>query len=193
MAVFDPQSRLALRDTTVLCLEVQEPWAAALVRGTKTIETRRYALPEWARGVDVVVLETPRGAANASSLGESPAAAAGTLVGVVVFGDSVRYPGLGPSAALAARQMAHGGGVFAIECRSATAAQALPATLRLFRDATSLGGVESLAEWRRKYDDDVSPYLVRLSVGLEDAADLKRDLTEALETLQDPAYDDVGA
>lgn len=106
---------------------------------------------------------------------------------------AVRYPGLGPSAALAARQMAHGGGVFAIECRSATAAQALPATLRLFRDATSLGGVESLAEWRRKYDDDVSPYLVRLSVGLEDAADLKRDLTEALETLQDPAYDDVGS
>ncbi|KAK7238335.1 phosphatase [Aureococcus anophagefferens] len=91
MAVFDPQARLALRDTHVLCLEVQEPWAAALVRGTKTIETRRYALPAWARGVDVVVLETPRGAANASSLGESPAAAAGTLVGVVVFGDSVRY------------------------------------------------------------------------------------------------------
>ncbi|KAH8044834.1 phosphatase [Aureococcus anophagefferens] len=66
MAVFDPQARLALRDTHVLCLEVQEPWAAALVRGTKTIETRRYALPAWARGVDVVVLETPRGAANAS-------------------------------------------------------------------------------------------------------------------------------
>ena len=105
----------------------------------------------------------------------------------------MRYPGLGPSAALAARQMAHGGGVLAIECRSATAAQALPATLRLFRDATSLGGVESLAEWRRKYHDDVSPYLVRLSVGLEDAADLKRDLTEALETLQAPDYDDVGA
>ena len=91
MAVFDPQARLALHDAHVLCLEVQEPWAAALVRGTKTIETRRYALPAWARGVDVVVLETPRGAANASSLGESPAAAAGTLVGVVVFGDSVRY------------------------------------------------------------------------------------------------------
>ncbi|KAH8099081.1 phosphatase [Aureococcus anophagefferens] len=53
MAVFDPQARLALRDTHVLCLEVQEPWAAALVRGTKTIETRRYALPAWARGVDV--------------------------------------------------------------------------------------------------------------------------------------------
>ena len=91
LSASDPQARLALRDTHVLCLEVQEPWAAALVRGTKTIETRRYALPAWARGVDVVVLETPRGAANASSLGESPAAAAGTLVGVVVFGDSVRY------------------------------------------------------------------------------------------------------
>ena len=44
-----------------------------------------------------------------------------------------------------------------------------PSALRLFRDATSLGGVESLIEWRRKYDGAVSPRLLRVSVGLEEA------------------------
>ena len=48
----------------------------------------------------------------------------------------------------------------------------------------SRGGVESLAEWRRKYDDGVSPLLVRLSIGLEDPDDLIGDLLEALRRLE---------
>eukprot|EP01051_Picozoa_sp_SAG22_P000012 SAG22_NODE_1_length_62449_cov_158.689270_12_plen_214_part_00 len=40
-------------------------------------------------------------------------------------------------------------------CCNGQSAQNLPAALRLFGDATSLGGVESLVEWRRKYDDQV--------------------------------------
>ena len=60
------------------------------------------------------------------------------------------------------------------------ALQALPGALTLFRDATSLGGVESLIEWRRKYDDQISPLLLRISVGLEDVADLKADLAHAI-------------
>jgi len=51
---------------------------------------------------------------------------------------------------------------------------------QLFGDATSLGGVESLVEWRRQYDDSISPYLLRLSIGLEDPEDLKRDLLRGL-------------
>ena len=56
--------------------------------------------------------------------------------------------------------------------------------MTLFRSATSLGGVESLAEWRRKYDDAVSPLLVRLSIGLEDPDDLICDLLGALRRLE---------
>jgi cystathionine gamma-synthase len=38
-----------------------------------------------------------------------------------------------------------------VELHSEAAAKALPGKLLLFGDATSLGGVESLVEWRRKY------------------------------------------
>lgn len=104
----------------------------------------------------------------------------------------VLYPHLPshPDYAVARRQMALGGGVLAVECRSEAAAKALPAKLALFKDATSLGGVESLVEWRRKYDADVSPYLVRLSCGLEDPTDLLTDLQNTLRDLNDPMYDD---
>ena len=36
-------------------------------------------------------------------------------------------------------------------------------------------------EWRRQYDDSISPYLLRLSIGLEDPEDLKRDLLRGLQ------------
>ena len=98
----------------------------------------------------------------------------------------VLYPGLAshPDHAVAKRQMTAFGSIIAVECRSEAAAQALPETLALFRSATSLGGVESLAEWRRKYDDAVSPLLVRLSIGLEDPDDLIDDLLRALRRLE---------
>lgn len=86
MAAFDPASE-------VICLEVQAPWARALVDGSKTVETRRYPLPEWARGVEVWILETVTGLANASALGDAPAAGAALLVGTCVFRDEVAYDG----------------------------------------------------------------------------------------------------
>ena len=76
------------------------------------------------------------------------------------------------------------GSILAVECRSEAIARGLPEALTLFRSATSLGGVESLAEWRRKYDDVVSPLLVRLSIGLEDPDDLIDDLLSALRRLE---------
>ena len=63
-----------------------------------------------------------------------------------------------------------------MELQSEAAARALPAALALFRDATSLGGVESLIEWRHKYDKAVSARLLRVSVGLEEVELLQRDL-----------------
>jgi cystathionine gamma-synthase len=85
-----------------------------------------------------------------------------------------------PSSALAARQMRGPGAILSIELASEAAARALPKELRLFRDATSLGGVESLIEWRRKHDPEAPPTLLRISVGLEDPDDLLADLAQGL-------------
>lgn len=88
-----------------------------------------------------------------------------------------------PGHELAARQMKGPGPMLSIELASEEAARALPGKLRLFRDATSLGGVESLVEWRRKQDPEAPPALLRLAVGIEDAADLEADLAQALDAV----------
>jgi cystathionine gamma-synthase len=85
-----------------------------------------------------------------------------------------------PGHALAKKQMRGPGPMLAIELETEEAARELPRHLRLFRDATSLGGVESLVEWRRKVDPEASPTLLRLSVGLEDADDLLADLERGI-------------
>lgn len=85
-----------------------------------------------------------------------------------------------PGHALSARQMRGPGPVLSFELADEAAARALPGRLRLFRDATSLGGVESLIEWRRKHDPEAPATLLRVSVGLEDEADLVADLEQAL-------------
>ena len=88
-----------------------------------------------------------------------------------------------PQHDLATRQMAMGGGVLAIELESKEAARALPGKLRLFTEATSLGGVESLIEWRHQYDPQTPPGLLRISVGLEDTRDLIADLEQGLHAI----------
>lgn len=85
-----------------------------------------------------------------------------------------------PGHEVAKRQMTGFGGCFALELTTEAAARSLPGALKLFRDATSLGGVESLIEWRRKYDSAVSPLLLRVSVGLEEPAHLRADLEQAI-------------
>ena len=99
----------------------------------------------------------------------------------------VLYPGLRSFAghALAARQM-HGGfgGMLSIRVRgSEAAAVATAARVRVWKRATSLGGVESLIEHRASIEGPASPVprdLLRLSVGIEDLADLTADLEAAL-------------
>eukprot|EP01065_Artemidia_motanka_P005337 TRINITY_DN12586_c0_g1_i1.p2 TRINITY_DN12586_c0_g1~~TRINITY_DN12586_c0_g1_i1.p2 ORF type:complete len:404 (+),score=143.32 TRINITY_DN12586_c0_g1_i1:65-1276(+) len=86
-----------------------------------------------------------------------------------------------PNHAVASKQMPGGyGGVLSIEVKGDGVAKRLPECLKLFRNATSLGGVESLIEWRHRWDPKVTPRLVRLSVGLEAEADLRADIERAL-------------
>lgn len=85
-----------------------------------------------------------------------------------------------PGHEIAQRQMRSGGGVLAIQMADDELARALPGRLRLFQDATSLGGVESLIEWRRRADPTAPEGLLRVSVGLEAPEDLVADLDQAL-------------
>lgn len=82
------------------------------------------------------------------------------------------------------KQMPNGfGPVFAIIMKEEWMARQLPSKLRLFSHATSLGGVESLVEWRAMSDPGCDTRLVRVSVGVEDWRDLRKDLKGAFEGL----------
>jgi cystathionine gamma-synthase len=76
------------------------------------------------------------------------------------------------------------GGVISIELAGgAAAADAVAAQTRSWAPATSLGGVESMLERRRRWPGefaDVPKSLIRLSVGIENVDDLWDDLTQAL-------------
>jgi cystathionine gamma-synthase len=103
--------------------------------------------------------------------------------------EAVLYPGLAshPGHGVAARQMQGGfGGMFSIRVKGGLeAAKGVAGRLRIFKRATSLGGVESLVEHRASIEGPESPCppdLLRFSVGLEHADDLANDLIQALET-----------
>ncbi|HEX5756189.1 MAG TPA: PLP-dependent transferase [Arenimonas sp.] len=97
---------------------------------------------------------------------------------------AVHYPGLSthPGHAVAARQMRDFGGMLSLRVHGgAEAALGVAGRLRLIRNATSLGGPETLIEHRHSIDGGGSPpELLRLSIGLEHVDDLIADLTQAL-------------
>ncbi|MGV0633972.1 PLP-dependent aspartate aminotransferase family protein [Mycolicibacillus trivialis] len=107
----------------------------------------------------------------------------------------VHYPGLatGPERAVIDRQMrGHGGMVSLVLDATAEQTAAVVDRLRLFAIAGSLGGVESLATQpvttshhgmapAERAARGISDGMIRLSIGLEDPADLIADLAQALE------------
>ena len=100
---------------------------------------------------------------------------------------AVLYPGLPshPGHDVAARQMIGGfGGMLSIRLSGGeSAAMQVLSGVKVFKRATSLGGVESLIEHRRRTEGASSPVpddLLRLSIGLEAPDDLIADLESAL-------------
>ena len=100
---------------------------------------------------------------------------------------AVLYPGLPefPGHAVAARQMSGGfGAMMSIRVKDGEAAAIRTAArIKLWKRATSLGGVESLVEHRASVEGagtPAPPDLLRLSVGVEAADDLYADLDQAL-------------
>ena len=109
---------------------------------------------------------------------------------------AVYYPGLPshPQHALAASQMSGFGGIISIDLGSLDKAKAFTSALKIFTLGESLGGVESLVchpvsmthgsipvEQRLRLG--ITDGLVRLSVGVEDFADLLEDVQNALKTI----------
>lgn len=101
--------------------------------------------------------------------------------------NQVLYPGLAthPGHNVAARQMAAFGGMLSLRVAGGRAAAvAVAGRLKLFTNATSLGGPESLVEHRASSDGPGSTTpedLLRLSIGLEHPDDLLADLLQALD------------
>jgi cystathionine gamma-synthase len=121
------------------------------------------------RGMRTMHLRVERASANAAEL-------ARRLAGHGKV-QRVRYPGMGA--------------IVAIEVPGGSAAaERVASSTRLWTHATSLGGVESLIERRRRHPSEpvtVPENLLRLSVGVEDVEDLWRDLACALQSLESPA------
>lgn len=98
----------------------------------------------------------------------------------------VRYPGITGEAAreLHFSQASGAGAVVSFEVAGdAAEAERVCESTRLWTHATSLGGVESTLERRRRWpaeSPDCPDNLIRLSVGIEHVEDLWADLSEAL-------------
>ncbi|WP_316766711.1 aminotransferase class I/II-fold pyridoxal phosphate-dependent enzyme [Pedobacter frigiditerrae] len=100
--------------------------------------------------------------------------------------EAVYYPGLKSHAQyeIAKKQMKDFGGMLSILVKGdAIAARKVVNSVKIFAQATSLGGVESLIEHRASVEgpDTKTPQnLIRISVGLEHIDDLIADLEQAL-------------
>ncbi len=130
------------------------------------------------RGLRTLALRVERAQANAAvlaaRLAEHPAVA------------EVRHPSLptDPGHERAATQMRGFGAIIGMRpVGGKAAADAVVAALELWVPATSLGGVESTLERRRRFATEsptVPEDLIRMSVGIEDVEDLWTDLAQAL-------------
>jgi cystathionine gamma-synthase len=100
--------------------------------------------------------------------------------------EAVHYPGLESHSghAIARRQMSAFGGLLSFRAKGGRdAALRVASRLKLFINATSLGGTESLIEHRQSAEGPASTApdnLLRVSIGLEHADDLIADLRQAL-------------
>lgn len=135
------------------------------------------------RGLKTLVLRMQRHSENAMAVAEF-------LAGHRAV-SAVLYPGLPshPGHEVAARQMRGFGGMVSVRMKGGRdAARDLCANTKVFILAESLGGVESLIEHPSAMTHastagsqlEVPDDLVRLSVGIEDVADLVADLQQAL-------------
>jgi cystathionine beta-lyase/cystathionine gamma-synthase len=153
---------------------------AALAESVRGWRTAGGAIPgpfeSWLilRGMKTLPLRIARQSDNALAIAQFLAAQPRVT--------AVHYPGLAPSA-VASLQMPRGfGPLLSFEIAGTAAdADAVVAAAQLIVPATSFGGVESTWERRARWAAETAPEtLIRLSAGIEPAADLLADITAAL-------------
>jgi cystathionine gamma-synthase len=136
------------------------------------------------RGIKTLAVRLERHSSNAQSIAEA-------LVGHPKV-ETVYYPGLPdhPGHELAGRQMRAFGGMISLKLAAGgAAARTFAESTELFQLAESLGGVESLMCYPSEMTHasvrgtalEVPASIVRLSVGIEDVADLTADVLQALD------------
>ncbi|HEY1529929.1 MAG TPA: cystathionine gamma-synthase [Galbitalea sp.] len=135
------------------------------------------------RGIKTLALRMERHSSNAQAIAEA-------LVGHPAL-DAVYYPGLPshPGHDIAAKQMRGFGGMLSVALKGGSAAaRTFAESTHVFQLAESLGGVESLIGYPSEMTHasvrgtalEVPDNVVRLSVGVEDEADLLADILDAL-------------
>ncbi|MFI5061594.1 MAG: cystathionine gamma-synthase, partial [Actinomycetales bacterium] len=135
------------------------------------------------RGIKTLAVRMERHTSNAQAI-------AARLVGHPAI-ETVYYPGLPthPGHDVAARQMSRFGGMLSVALAGgAAAARKFAESTEVFQLAESLGGVESLIGYPaemthasvRGTELEVADNIIRLSVGIEDEADLIADVEQAL-------------
>lgn len=134
------------------------------------------------RGIKTLAVRMEAHCSNAAAIAEALAADSRVV--------RVYYPGLAdhPGHELASRQMARFGGMLSLELASEEQARAFLKATRLFSLAGSLGSVDSLVNHPATMTHsalqgtplEVSPSIVRLSVGIESLDDLLADIDQAL-------------
>ena len=130
------------------------------------------------RGVRTLAVRVEAQSANAQSLAE--------FLAKHPCVEAVHYPGLASHAGhdVARRQMKRFGGMLSVQAgRNREESIGIASRLRLFTQATSLGGTESLIEHRASVEGPgtkAPENLLRVSVGLEHVEDLKEDFDTAL-------------
>ena len=161
VAARDPDGAVALREWRKLAGAVPGPFEAWLAH----------------RSLPTLALRLDQGCANALAL-------ARLLVQAGVEG--VRYPGLesDPAYELARRQMRRFGTVLSFDLGSRERAEGFLSTAELVTEATSFGGVHTVAERRGRWGgDEVPEGFIRLSAGIEDTDDLVEDVLRALDAV----------
>ncbi|CCX31106.1 pyridoxal phosphate-dependent transferase [Pyronema domesticum] len=169
-------------------LSVRDPHKAAALRGERLyLGATMGNMEAWLglRSIKTLELRVARAAENATKLAgwvESERLREGSAASKVV--EKVTHASLQEQTSWLKEQMPNGGGpVWSLLLKQEIMAKTLPSKLLLWGHATSLGGVESLIEWRAMTDDTCDRRLLRLSTGIEGFEDLRKDLETAFEEL----------
>ena len=175
----------------------EDGWIAKLQSDRLVLGGVMGSLEGWlgVRSLRTLELRVTRQSSNAQKLVEwlaiemkkDPAAEDGVVAAMVskLHHASLQPEARDPSSWLRKQMPGGYGPVFSLIMKSPEDAKRLPSKMHLFHHATSLGGVESLIEWRAMSDLGIDKRVLRVSVGVEGWEDLKEDFLQGFRALRE--------